>query len=48
MREAVGFARGAIFCQREDCALSEEVRRSLVFVQLSEDGSERLARVQFL
>ena len=36
MREAVGFA-GSLSFQREDCALSDEMRRSLVLVQFGED-----------
>ena len=37
MREAVGFAGSSILSQREDCALSDEMRRSLVLVQFGED-----------
>jgi hypothetical protein len=48
MREAVGFPCGAIAPQREDCALSDEMRRGVVLVQVCEDWSERLARVQLL
>src|SRR5580704_9126316 len=48
MRQAVGFPGGSIGCQREDSALSDEVRRGVVLVQLREDWSERLARVQLL
>jgi hypothetical protein len=37
MRKAVGFPSGSIGCQREDRALSDEVRRGVVLVQLRED-----------
>ena len=48
MRNAVGFARGAIAVQREDRALSDEMHGGGVLVQVGEDRSERLARVQLL
>jgi hypothetical protein len=46
MCEAVGLPCGEITVQREDGALSDEMRRSIVPVQVCEDWSERLARVQ--
>jgi hypothetical protein len=48
MREAVSFAGGTIAGEREDCALSDEVRGRFVLVQFGEDRSERGARMQFL
>jgi hypothetical protein len=48
MREAVGLPRSAIAVQCEDCALSKKVRRGIVLVQVGEDGSKRLARMQLL
>src|SRR4029077_17567761 len=48
VRQAVSFARGPVGCEREDRALSHEMRGGVVLVQVSEDGSERLARVEFL
>src|ERR1700722_2384598 len=48
MREAVGFPCGAVSVQGEDGALSDEMRRGVVSVQVCEDWSERLARVQLL
>jgi hypothetical protein len=40
MRDAVGFARGAIAVQREDGALSNEMHCGSVLVQVCEDPSE--------
>jgi hypothetical protein len=48
MRDAVGFTRGASTIQREDGALSNEMHRRSVPVQVREDGGERLARMQLL
>jgi hypothetical protein len=48
MRDALGFPCGAIVVQRKDGALSNEMHRSCVLVQVSENRSERLARVQLL
>ena len=48
MREAVGFPCGAITVERKDGALSNEMRRGIVPVQVREDWSERLARMQLL
>src|SRR5579871_6661209 len=48
MGQTVGFSVGVVALQREEGALSDEVRGGVVLVQLCEDGSERLARVQFL
>jgi hypothetical protein len=48
MRDAVGFARGAIAFQRGDGALPDEMHRRGVLVQVGEDRSERLTRVQLL
>ena len=48
MRQAIGFSGSSVGGQREDGALSDEVRRGFVLIQLCEDWSERLARVQFL
>src|ERR1700751_1144971 len=48
MRKAVGFSRGPIAGQREDGALTDEMRRGIVLVQVCEHWRERLARVQFL
>ena len=44
----VSFSRSLAGCQCKDCALSDEVRCSIVPVQLREDWSERFAGVQFL
>jgi len=48
MRQTVRFPCGTIARQREDCALSNEMRRGIILVQICEDWSERVARVQFL
>jgi hypothetical protein len=36
MRYAIGFACGALAVQREDCALSDEMHRSSVLIQVGE------------
>jgi hypothetical protein len=46
MRDAVGFAGGSIARQGEDGALSDEMHRGSILVQVGEDRSERLARVK--
>ena len=46
VRQAVGFAGGLVARQREDGALSDEVRSGVVPVQLGENRSERLACVE--
>jgi hypothetical protein len=48
MRQAVSLSSGSVAGRREDGALSNEAHRRIVSVQVSEDGSEFLARVQFL
>jgi hypothetical protein len=48
MRQAVGFPGGSVARQREDRALSDQVRSRVVLVQRCEDWSKRLARVQIL
>src|SRR5258707_199271 len=48
MRDAVGFAGGSIARQGEDGALSDEMHRGSILVQVGEDRSERLARVKYL
>ena len=48
MRQAVSLPSGLIAGQRDDGALTNEVHRRIVFVQVCENGSELLARVQFL
>ena len=48
VRYALSLPDGSIACEREDGALPNEVHRRIVFVQVREDGSELLARVQFL
>jgi len=47
VRQTIDFTGGPISRQREDCALSDEMRSGVVFVQVREDWSERLARKQF-
>jgi hypothetical protein len=46
MRHGVGLARGALGRQRENGALSDEMLGGGVLVQVVEDGSQRLARVE--
>jgi hypothetical protein len=48
IRQTVRFPCGTITRQREDYALSNEMRRGIILVQICEDWSERIARVQFL
>ena len=48
MCDAVGFARGASTVQREDCALSDEMHRRGIPIQVREDRGERPARMQLL
>jgi hypothetical protein len=48
MRQTVRFPFGTIARQREDCALSNEMRRGIILVQICEDRGESVARVQFL
>src|ERR1700679_1075672 len=48
VRYAVSLSGGSTARQREDGALSNEVHRRIVFVQVREDGSQFLARAQFL
>jgi hypothetical protein len=43
MRQAVSFSGGPLGSEREDRALSDEVRSGVILVQVREDGSERLA-----
>jgi hypothetical protein len=43
MRKAVGFPCGAIVRQRKNGALSDEMRRGIILVQIGENGSESLA-----
>jgi hypothetical protein len=40
VREAVGFSGSAIARQREDRALSDEMRRGIVFIEVVEDRGE--------
>src|SRR3984893_5317638 len=46
MRQAVSFPGAPVAGQREDGALPDEVGGGVVLIQLGEDRSERLARVQ--
>jgi len=46
MRATIRLPRGSIVGQPEDRALSDEVRRGVVLVQVRKDWSERVARVQ--
>ena len=48
MRQAVRFPGRPLACQSEDRALTDEVRGGLVLIQIGEDRSERLARMQLL
>src|SRR5580704_525160 len=48
MRKAVSFAGRSVRGEREDCALSHEMRGGVILVQIGEDGSEFVARMQFL
>ena len=43
MRQTVRFPSGAIARQREDGALSNEMRRGMILVQICEEWSERFA-----
>ena len=48
MRKAVGFPGTSSPVEREDGALSNEVRGGVILVQICEDWCERLARVKLL
>src|SRR6476661_329673 len=48
MCQSISLSRGSIAGQREDRALSHEVHGGGVLVQVCEDRSERLARMQLL
>src|ERR1700758_792546 len=48
MCEAVSFACCAVVLQRKECALSNEMRCGVVLVQVGEDRSELISRVQLL
>lgn len=48
MRQAVSFACCAVALQREECALSNEMRCGVVLVQVGKDRSEFFSRVQLL
>src|SRR5580658_8320664 len=48
MRKAVSFAGRSGGCEREDRTLSDEMRGGVVLVQICKDGSEFVARMEFL
>jgi len=48
MGHAISFPCASVAGQREDRGLSKEVHSGCVLVEIREDGSERLARMQLL